>query len=169
PQEATALLNNLLPTALIFERAAVPAGSKTRQDSPPAEPNVYRSPLVARNASVSHESAANAPPQPIAIFGSVSTADVAAHVKELLSAHRIASLIAIEAKHVNIVGALLDDGEVIRADNPATAAVAAVEGDKVKQLGRWEIAIEVPGGAKAGVRPIRRILEVVDMGDKTFL
>ncbi|KAH9429320.1 hypothetical protein MCOR02_010725 [Pyricularia oryzae] len=167
PQEATALLNNLLPKTLTFERAVIPAGVKSKQDSPSAEENVYRSPLVARNASVSHESAANAPPQPIAIFGSVSTADVAARVKELLSSHRIASLVAIEAKHVSIEGALLEDGDVVRADDPATAAAAAVEGDKVKQLGRWEITIEVPGGAKEGVKPIEKILEVVGMADKS--
>ncbi|TLS26439.1 hypothetical protein PpBr36_05326 [Pyricularia pennisetigena] len=169
PQEATALLYNLLPKILTFERAAISAGGKTKQDSSPAvaERAVYRSPLVARNASVSHESAANAPPEPIAIFGSVSTADVAARVKELLSGHRVASLIAVEAKHVNIVGALLENGEVVRAGDPATAAVAAVEGDKVKQLGRWEITIEVPGGAEAGVKPIKKVMEVVDMADKS--
>ncbi|TLD20659.1 hypothetical protein PspLS_08514 [Pyricularia sp. CBS 133598] len=167
PQEGTALVNNLLPKSLTFERATIPAGSKSKQDSPAAEDGVYRSPLVARNASVSHESAANAPPQPIAIFGSVSTTDVAARVKKLLSTHRLASLVAIEAKHIRIEGALLEDGEVVRADDPATAAAAAVEGDKVKQLGRWEIVIELPGGAEAGVTPIRRVLEVVDMAAKT--
>ncbi|KAL1874390.1 hypothetical protein VTK73DRAFT_363 [Phialemonium thermophilum] len=72
------------------------------------------------------------------IFGSVSTADIVAAIKERLLADPDASRIALEPAHVRFVG--------------------LAGSDRVKTLGSWEIEITVPGGR---AQTISKTIEVV--------
>lgn len=152
PAETQNLLNTLLEPTLTFFRkpiaspptpASIAAAARARPEPAAAAP---RSPSIAANAGTSQsraeevaqakaeaEAQANA-----AIFGSVSTADILASVKETLFAVSPDNRTALEAASIKILD--LAEGE-----------------DRVKKLGRFQIEIE----AGKGLEPIRRSIEVV--------
>ncbi|KAI6087782.1 hypothetical protein F4821DRAFT_235205 [Hypoxylon rubiginosum] len=139
PQETLALLQTLLPATLTFARKPIA--------TPP--PTTPRSPSLAANASTSASisaeptpapTATSEPPPSVAIFGSVSTGDVLATVKEyLLEADPSqGGRVALEAESVTILG--LDAGD-----------------DRVKRLGSFEVLIS----AGRDLEPVRREVKVV--------
>ncbi|KAI1759564.1 hypothetical protein GGR53DRAFT_513189 [Hypoxylon sp. FL1150] len=141
PEETLALLQTLLPPTLTFARKPIAAAPST----PPP-----RSPSLAANASASASLSEPAPaptttssPEPaapVAIFGSVSTGDVLAAVKERLLAADPSQggRVALEAEGVAILG--LDAGE-----------------DRIKRLGVFEVLIS----AGRDLEPVRREVKVV--------
>ncbi|TPX17485.1 uncharacterized protein E0L32_003128 [Thyridium curvatum] len=150
PERTAELLESHLPQTLTFARKPInaqqPAAAAAAEPAAPP-----RSPLLAARAAVSTGAPAAAPePTPeeaaeaaaaaLAIFGSVSTHDVAATVRQILArADPEAGAVAVvEARDVKFVG--LEDGV-----------------DRVKALGRWEVDI-LPG---KGAAPVRKVVEIV--------
>ncbi|KAI1874423.1 hypothetical protein JX265_004631 [Neoarthrinium moseri] len=135
PEESSALLQSQLPAVLTFARKAIAPAAEP-------EPAVPRSPSLAVNAALSTQpkpASAPAADEATAIFGSVSTVDILAHIREVLQeADQTERRVGLEADAIAIEG--LDLGE-----------------DRIKRLGRFELVITTG----RGVEPVRRIVEVV--------
>lgn len=160
PQRAHELLSTILPETLVFRRRLIHPPSAPAAAPTATTPSAPRSPLLAAQAAVS---AASRPgdvlPEPnfaptdkteavdptaaLAIFGSVSTTDIAAAVRELLVADPEAARIMLDGRDVRFVGMPKEDGA-----------------DRVKMLGRWEVEI-IPRGEAHGLEPVRKMVEVV--------
>ncbi|KAI1342526.1 hypothetical protein F5Y15DRAFT_413033 [Xylariaceae sp. FL0016] len=155
PEETQSLLTDLLPPTILFTRKpnAAPTPSQPTPPPPP-QPTTPRSPSLAANAATSTSASASAAqetpattaPEPetnqhVPIFGSVSTTDVLAAVKEhlLAASPEQGSRIALEADGIAIRG--LDAGE-----------------DRIKRLGTFEVAI---GVGRSELKPVVRTIEVV--------
>ncbi|KAI1770828.1 hypothetical protein F4818DRAFT_445761 [Hypoxylon cercidicola] len=142
PEETLVLLQTLLPPTLTFARK--PISTPPPAPTPSSAPSPPRSPSLAAHAAtfVDPASIPTEPfePAPVAIFGSVSAADVLAAVKERLLAADPSQggRVALEADGVVILG--LDAGE-----------------DRVKRLGTFEVLIS----AGRDLEPVRRLLAVV--------
>ncbi|KAI1073908.1 hypothetical protein F5B20DRAFT_586803 [Whalleya microplaca] len=139
PEDSLALLRTLLPSTLTFTRKPISAPPPPA----PAAPAVPRSPSLAANAATSTPSPdpepAGGKPEPIAIFGSVSTGDILAAIKEQLQADNAqGDRIGLEAEGIEIVG--LEEGE-----------------DRIKHLGSFEIRIST----SKELETVRRTVEVV--------
>lgn len=105
-----------------------------------------RSPSLAANAY--SPGVPDAPPEavldvdaPTAIYGSVSTGDILARIKDALSSHEGGSRVALEAESISILG--LEEGE-----------------DRIKSLGVFQVEIY----PAKGMQPVRRTVEVVKEG-----
>ncbi|KAI2620685.1 hypothetical protein GGS26DRAFT_594785 [Hypomontagnella submonticulosa] len=143
PEETLTLLQTLLPPTLTFARKPIPA-----VPAAPPTPSTPRSPSLAPHAALSTDSHRDAPepaapeqPAAVAIFGSVSTTDILALIRErLLEADPSrGGRVALEADGVAILG-LEDEGE-----------------DRIKRLGTFEVLIT----AGRDLEPVRRTVEVV--------
>jgi len=122
PEEAAALLTAALPPVITFSRKPIQAVGASSQPPPP--------PGTALEGDAA------------ALFGSVSTEDIALKIRELTRQSE-ASQVRVGGRDVRFVG--LD---------------SAV--DRVKTLGRWEIDISL--GAQwsgSNAQPLRRVVEVV--------
>jgi hypothetical protein len=108
PARARELLEAHLPPTLTFQRSPI--------SIPAAEPSTTLE---------------------VALFGSVSTEDIALEVRQLLLKDLETSLVRIESRDIQIIG------------------MEAVQ-DRVKTLGRWEVDIRV-----SDLTPVRRAIEVV--------
>ena len=120
-------------------------------------PSAPRSPLRAAQAAVSAASRPTDLPEPnyeptekteavdptaaLAIFGSVSTTDIAAAIKEILVNDTEAARIMLDGRDVRFVG--MEDGA-----------------DRVKMLGRWEVEI-IPRGEASGLESVKKVVEVI--------
>lgn len=83
------------------------------------------------------------PPTDMAsIFGSVSSTDILALVREALLADRNGSRVALGTDGITFVG--LEEGE-----------------DRIKRLGKWQVDIV----AGKDVKPVRRHVEVIAEGE----
>jgi ribosomal protein L9 len=82
----------------------------------------------------------------LAIFGSVSTTDIANHIKGLLVEDTEASRISLEPGSIRFVG--LEEHT-----------------DRVKTLGRWEVEISVGTAADTGLEPVRKMIEILPTTD----
>ncbi|CAJ2513134.1 Uu.00g012530.m01.CDS01 [Anthostomella pinea] len=157
PEETQALLTTLLPDILTFARKPI-APAAPAEPTPAPEPTVTRSPSLAANAATSTTSSTTTttpttpttPTSPEAepaqqhtpIFGSVSTNDILALIKEkLLAADAQGSRVALEAEAITILG-LDEEGD---------------SDDRIKRLGTFEVLIS-PG---RDLEPVRRVVEVV--------
>lgn len=163
------LLQSIIPDVITFRRKVMapkkdeptPAAAAAAASSKP-----YRNPLLAVNASISTASDATGAgaedEEPVAaattkhaagtpIFGSVSTADLAQRVREMLLGHGEAARIPVREEHFHIQGVVDEDGK------PVTDAT------KVRALGRWTVSISIPheGNAPA-VKPVVKHFEVVE-------
>ncbi|KAI1417071.1 hypothetical protein F5Y13DRAFT_103901 [Hypoxylon sp. FL1857] len=147
PEETLSLLQTLLPPTLTFARKPNPAVSTPPSESKP--PPVPRSPSLAANAATSRDSSSAATtatdsspaePAPMAIFGSVSTNDILAVIREKLLEvdPSQGGRIALEAEGIEIQG--LEEGE-----------------DRIKRLGTFEVLIS----ASKDLEPVRREIKVV--------
>ncbi|KAI0841151.1 hypothetical protein F5Y06DRAFT_260807 [Hypoxylon sp. FL0890] len=144
-EETISLLQTVLPSTLTFMRKPIPAAPAPAPAPAPAAP---RSPSLAANAAIS-----TATPSPdtaaaasssteaasVAIFGSVSTNDILAVIREkLLEADPSrGGRIALEAEGIEIQGL---EGE-----------------DRIKHLGTFEVLIS----ASKDLEPVRREVKVV--------
>ena len=134
PQKAHTLLTTLIPETLNFHRKPIPAPTPRPQTRAPI------SPLVT-SADVADDTGRDSS-APLAIFGSVSPADIWSHIKALLDKDAEGSRIVLEPENVRIVG--LGEGA-----------------DRIKALGRWEIEISV--GAR--LEPIRKVVEILPLAE----
>ncbi|KAH9886854.1 hypothetical protein F4778DRAFT_757927 [Xylariomycetidae sp. FL2044] len=148
-EETHALLSTLLPPTLTVVRKPIATPTPTpAAPPPPPEPAYPRSPSLALDAATS--TGAPAPDEPAAaeevaapvvpIFGSVSTGDILAVIKNKLLAvdANQGSRVSLEAEGISILG--LDEGE-----------------DRIKRLGSFEVLI-LPG---KDLEPIKRTVKVV--------
>ncbi|KAI9876265.1 MAG: hypothetical protein M1830_006908 [Pleopsidium flavum] len=131
PQRATELMSTLLPAVIDFYRAPIssPMVEKPNHDisTRPAVRSV--------NTAAADLAAASKPAlksEPVAIYGSVSTQDVASAIKAVL---------ALDGEGVRVV---------LGPEDVTFVQTAEIEGsgdtDRVKSLGEFEVAINVKGG-----------------------
>lgn len=163
PSRATELIDILVPNRLDFKRPAIdptpPPAPAPEPSAPTTKPSSqYQNPRSAASGAAGDLLAARAQPTPTpppappinapgtAIYGSVSTSDVAAAIKDLLAANEEASKIIFGDEDVRFLSAKADG-----------SAVVGLEGDRVKVLGDFEIEVRVPGAEK-GVRRMVRVL-----------
>ena len=121
-------MEKLIPQTIEFARAPIEA---------PETPVQKRSPSLRPLSQASTSGVATVEGKK-AIFGSVSTADIAASVKELLSKDAEGSRIVLGPEDISF-------------------AIATEESDRVKHLGQFDIEIKVKGSPKA----LRRTIKVV--------
>lgn len=124
------LLERLVPKTITFYRIPIPA--------PPSN-TASISPLVAVAA------AQETPQGPLAIYGSVSTKDIASSIKSCISADEDGAQINIEPAHVTVLG--LKD-----------------EINKIKELGRFEVKVSI---GNSDLEHITRSVEVLPSEEKT--
>ncbi|CAP65031.1 uncharacterized protein PODANS_1_14200 [Podospora anserina S mat+] len=130
PERVRELLERLVPKTITFYRIPIPA--------PPSNTATI-SPLVAVAA------AQETPQGPLAIYGSVSTKDIASSIKSCISADEDGAQINIEPAHVTVLG--LKD-----------------EINKIKELGRFEVKVSI---GNSDLEPITRSVEVLPSEEKT--
>ncbi|EJT72798.1 hypothetical protein GGTG_09653 [Gaeumannomyces tritici R3-111a-1] len=154
PEQAAVLLQSIIPEVMIFRRRVM----APKKEEPPKP---YRSPLLADDASISTDSAAAAAAaeaEPVTthaagtpIFGSVSTADLAQVVREMLLGHGEAARIPVKEEHFHIQGVVDEGGN------------AVPDATKVRALGRWTVSISIPHeGVAPAVKPVVKHFEVVE-------
>lgn len=118
----------LIPPTLTFLRKAVPAAN---------QPAATSADGVAQPAEPSG-----------AIFGSVTTIDIATRIKELLAATPDAGLIPIGRENIDILDLEQDT-------------------DRIKSLGTWRVDIYVQGASETDDNtPIHRTVEVLAEADE---
>lgn len=122
-------MEKLIPATLEFARAPIDV---------PATPETKRSPSLRPLAQVSAASGHATVEGKKAIFGSVSTADIAASIKELLAKDAEGSRIVLGPEDISF-------------------AIATEESDRVKHLGQFDVDIKVKGSPKT----LRRTINVV--------
>ncbi|KAL8414672.1 hypothetical protein RB594_005764 [Gaeumannomyces avenae] len=154
PEQAAVLLQSIIPEVMIFRRRVM----APKKEEPPKP---YRNPLLADDASISTDpaaAAAAAEAEPVTtnaagtpIFGSVSTADLAQVVREMLLGHGEAARIPVKEEHFHIQGVVDEGGN------------AVPDATKVRALGRWTVSISIPHeGAAPAVKPVVKHFEVVE-------
>ncbi|KAL8322205.1 hypothetical protein RB593_004304 [Gaeumannomyces tritici] len=154
PEQAAVLLQSIIPEVMIFRRRVM----APKKEEPPKP---YRNPLLADDASISTDSAAAAAAaeaEPVTthaagtpIFGSVSTADLAQVVREMLLGHGEAARIPVKEEHFHIQGVVDEGGN------------AVPDATKVRALGRWTVSISIPHeGVAPAVKPVVKHFEVVE-------
>ena len=121
-------MEKLIPQTIEFARAPIEA---------PETPAQERSPSLRPLSAASTPGAATVEGKK-AIFGSVSTSDIAASIKELLAQDAEGSRIVLGPEDISF-------------------AIVTEESDRVKHLGQFEIDIQIKGSPKA----LRRTINVV--------
>lgn len=132
PSEATLIIANLLPANLEFFRQPIAAAQPAKKLSPS-----LRSKVVISAAAKESQG----PQEKTSIYGSVSTADVAASLKAILAEHE-------------------DGSRVVLSPEEVTFVETQEEGDRVKHLGVFEIDIWLKGAPDA----VRRTIKVSAQG-----
>jgi hypothetical protein len=131
PIEATLIVSSVLPPNLDFYRQPIEA---------PAPKKI--SPSLQPKAAISTAALGGAPkPAKTAIYGSVSTADIAASLKAILAEDE-------------------DGARVVLSPEEITFVEATEEGDRVKHLGIFEIDIRLKGAPDA----VRRTIKISAQG-----
>ena len=130
PERAMKIISATLPASLVFYRTPIPHSAPDRP--PPSEPP-RRFPQ--QYMSTAEMDAAMIPSpvdsQPIAIYGSVSKADIAESIKAVLAETE-------EGQRV-VIGA--DDVKIVRIEGEEDA-----DSDRLKTLGEHQVEIQVRGG-----------------------
>ena len=137
-QRASQILNSLLPSRLEFYRSPI-------SQPEPEKPRAQR-PRAATSAAADFAAAFEPLPRPAApkaIYGSVSTGDIAVSIKAVLAESEEGARVVLGAEDITVVSA-------------KDAQSGEVEADRIKTLGEFEIEIKVKGG-----EGIRRILSVL--------
>ncbi|KAK4177678.1 hypothetical protein QBC36DRAFT_326538 [Triangularia setosa] len=130
PERVRELLDKLIPKTTTFYRIPIPA--------PPSNAATI-SPLVAVAAAQESQEG------PVAIYGSVSTKDIASSIKGRIFDHEDGAQIIIEPTHVTVLG--LKD-----------------ESNKIKELGRFEVKVSI---GNSNLEPITRFVEVLPSEEKS--
>ncbi|KLU83629.1 hypothetical protein MAPG_02682 [Magnaporthiopsis poae ATCC 64411] len=163
PEQAAVLLQSIIPDVITFRRKVM-APKKDEPAPAAASSKPYRNPLLAANASIStaSDAATAEDEEPVAattsthaagtpIFGSVSTADLAQRVREMLLGHGEAARIPVREEHFHIQGVVDEDGKPVP------------DATKVRALGRWTVSISIPHeGNASAVKPVVKHFEVVE-------
>ena len=134
PERVTEILSANLPSSLLFTR--VPIKQPPSEAPVPSEPP---RPFPQRHLSLADmdaaKAAAKAPAendhQPIPIYGSVTTADIAEAVRACLPKTDEGAMVVLGA----------DDVKIVRTDNETDAEI-----DRFKTLGEFQVEIQVKGG-----------------------
>ena len=146
PERATRLLSTIIPARLEFYRTPIPSNpTPVGRPSQAADPHKDVDELSPTTIPC-------LPPDAVAIFGSVSTADVAGAIRVWLSVSEEASRIVLAAEDVRFVRKYDDSlasGAQIETEN-----AGSWEGSKVKELGEFEIEICVKGASEAVNRTV---------------
>ncbi|KAK3899077.1 hypothetical protein C8A05DRAFT_18431 [Staphylotrichum tortipilum] len=133
PEKAHTILSTLVPETLTFYRKPIPLASP-----PPSARPI--SPLIASsNTDAERDQSA-----PLAIYGSVSAADIVGFIKGLLVEDADGSRMDLEAENIQFLG-------------------LAPGADRIKALGRWEADIS-PGGT--GLEPVRKVVEILPSAEE---
>ncbi|KAI9832935.1 MAG: hypothetical protein M1819_003965 [Sarea resinae] len=138
PDRATQVVSNLLPSKIEFYRTPIPAPKPEK----PAH-DTSRAPSI--NSAAADFAAASEPlpkTEPLGIYGSVSTGDIASSIKAFLDNNEEASKVNLSAEDISFIG------------GPTPSDNAEV--DRVKHLGDFEIEIKIKGAEET----IRRVVVV---------
>lgn len=141
PERAAELVSDLLPPSLDFYRTPI-ATPEVKVEAPKV---IKRSPSLPAAAALSaaaregieEEQPAGPSKQVVNIYGSVSTSDIAANLKAILAEHEEGARVVLSPEDITFVEGM-------------------DEGDRVKQLGSFEIDIKVKGATEA----VRRTINV---------
>ena len=135
PQVATRIIRDLVPTYIEFYRSPI---SEPRTEAPGTMPR--RTVTATADFPV-----ATSGPVPeaasTAIYGSVSTADVAASLRALLAEDEEGAMVVLNADDITI--------------RKSAVMESAGESDRLKTLGDFEVDIQVKGG-----EAVRRVVRV---------
>lgn len=161
PERVTEILSANLPSSLVFYR--VPIQQSPPEDPVPSEPPLpfpqRHLSLADMEAAKAAEAAAKAPAgidhQAIPIYGSVTTADIAESVKELLAKTDEGARVVLGA----------DDVKIVRTEEETFAEIG-----RFKTLGEFQVEIQVKGGEAVArtviIKPqdsmIRRVASISD-------
>ena len=128
PERATEILEATIPSQIRFYRIPIadPKPLPSSTDEQRRDVSLAAAALAAASAPTASRS------EPETIFGSVSTADMAEAIKALLARDEESARVVIAAEDIRIVG----DGGVS----------GAVEGDRLKAIGEFEVELRVKGG-----------------------
>ena len=137
----------MIPSHLEFYRTPiVNPEPETPKEQPPVRPSRRNQATSAAAADLAAFEASMRKPQPepqmVAIYGSVSTADIAESVKAVLAETEEGARVVLSAEDITIV-----TGE---------GPVPGAEADRLKALGEFEIDIRVKGG-----EAVRRFISVI--------
>lgn len=127
-EEATKTIAKLLPDNIDFYRTQIVAQAPAQR----------RSPSLPASALISHAAGGNTPiptETKQAIYGSVSTADIAATIRAVLAENAEGSRIVLGPEDI-------------------TFAIETEEKDRVKHLGTFDVDIRVKGAAEAVRRKV---------------
>jgi len=132
PERAIELLSILLPSRIDFHRKPI----ETEATSLPEQAKEG----AASSAAADLVAASRAPamPEPVSIYGSVSTADVAATVRAVLARNDEAARVALAEEDITFVGQTLGDDET-----------------RLKHLGDFEVEMRIRGADEAVKRIVR--------------
>ncbi|KAK0672786.1 hypothetical protein QBC41DRAFT_312728 [Cercophora samala] len=129
PERVRELLSRLIPKTTTFYRIPIPA--------PPSNTTTI-SPLIAVAAAQETQEG------PVAIYGSVSTKDIASSIKSRISADEDGAQIVVEPTHIRVLG--LKDTS-----------------NKIKELGRFEVKVSI---GNSDLEPITVFVEVLPGEEK---
>ena len=129
-------MEELLPSHIIFYRTPIPEADTQPQEQPPRPRKAASSAAADLDAS-SDPLPKPVEPEPVKIFGSVSTTDIAESIETLLAETAEGARIVVGAEDVTIVQAESKSPE----NQPK-----GVEGDRLKALGDFQVSARVKGG-----------------------
>ncbi|EKD15762.1 fructose-bisphosphate aldolase [Drepanopeziza brunnea f. sp. 'multigermtubi' MB_m1] len=134
PEQATTLLDQLLPANLDFYRTVITLEAPAQRISPSIPSSSATSRAAANNSKLSTPGKEN-------IYGSVSTSDIAANLKAVLAEDEEGVRIVLSPENISFVG-------------------ETEEKDRVKHLGVFEIDIQLDGATES----VRRTIKVNAQG-----
>ena len=149
PQRATRLLSTILPARLEFNRTPIPS-NPTSVARPSQATDTHKD-----VDELSPTTNPRFPPEAVAIYGSVSAADVASAIRVWLSVSEEASRIVLAAEDVRFVRK--KDESLVSGAQIETEDAGTWEGSKIKELGEFDIEICVKGASDV----VRRIVAVL--------
>ncbi|KAJ5047287.1 uncharacterized protein L3040_003120 [Drepanopeziza brunnea f. sp. 'multigermtubi'] len=129
PEQATTLLDQLLPANLDFYRTVITLEAPAQRISPSIPSSSATSRAAANNSKLSTPGKEN-------IYGSVSTSDIAANLKAVLAEDEEGVRIVLSPENISFVG-------------------ETEEKDRVKHLGVFEIDIQLDGATESVRRTIK--------------
>lgn len=140
PDEATDVLDRLIPTVLAFYRT--PSANTTPPTPKPLSPSIPASSVLSA-AAVQAATRGNPSekPEKISIYGSVSTSDIAANLKAIIAEDKAGTRVSLMRENISFVEEMDDR-------------------DRVRHLGSFQIDISLKGASRA----VRRTIEVHTQG-----
>lgn len=125
----------VLPSHIIFYRTPIPEPETTPQEAPSRSRRAASS--AAAELDAASESLKPSKSPIIAIFGSVSTADIAVSIKAALDQTTQGARVVIGPEDITILAAKEEQNGLLEK---------GIEGDRLKALGDFEVEARVKGG-----------------------